>query len=158
MHNNKLNFSYIIPHFLAGMARPGKIDSLNEDLDYLQKLGIKAIISLTETAINQEAVKNYGFHYMHIPVDDFTAPSLNQVLKCMEFIDMMNQANKAVVIHCFAGYGRTGTMLACYLVKQGENAIKAIERVRNKRPLSIQVKSQVEKIFEYEDYINNDHL
>ena len=53
------------------------------------------------------------------------------------------------VVHCDAGIGRTGTMLACYLVSKGYNAEKAIEEVRIKRPGSIETVKQEEVIVKF---------
>jgi hypothetical protein len=47
------------------------------------------------------------------------------------------------MVHCAAGMGRTGTVLACYLVKyQKYSAKDAIEKVRTERPGSIQSEVQ----------------
>ena len=55
------------------------------------------------------------------------------------------------MVHCYWGRGRTGTMLAAYLVKQGHHtARQAITEVRNKRPYSIETYEQEDAIFEYE--------
>ena len=48
----------------------------------------------------------------------------------------------AVVLHCFAGKGRTGTILACYFVEKGMRAEDAIAQVRELRPGSIESFSQ----------------
>ena len=63
---------------------------------------------------------------------------------------------QAVAVHCFHGRGRTGTILACYLVKsRGMKAKDAITYVRRKRPLSVETKEQVETVFVYEQIIKD---
>jgi protein tyrosine/serine phosphatase len=47
-----------------------------------------------------------------------------------------------VAVHCGAGLGRTGTILACYLVSQGSTAKEATQQVRTKRPGSIETLAQ----------------
>ena len=54
-------------------------------------------------------------------------------------------------VHCGGGYGRTGTMLACYLVaKEGYSADEAIEETPRRRHGSIETQSQeqIVKVFE----------
>jgi len=54
------------------------------------------------------------------------------------------------MVHCLAGQGRTGTILASYLVKyQKMSADEAIQKVREERPGSIQSFSQEEIIFQF---------
>ncbi|KAL6076423.1 Dual specificity protein phosphatase 23 [Balamuthia mandrillaris] len=52
-------------------------------------------------------------------------------------------AAAAVAVHCRAGKGRTGTMIACYFIySEGISAEEAIQRVRSLSPLSIETKGQ----------------
>ena len=61
---------------------------------------------------------------------------------------------QGVCVHCMAGVGRTGTMLAVYLVKsRGLSAQQAIQEVRRQRPGSIETQSQEEAVFIYTEYI-----
>jgi atypical dual specificity phosphatase len=55
----------------------------------------------------------------------------------------------AVLMHCQGGYGRTGTMLACYLVSQGWEAEKAMAEARARRPGSIVPWAQQACVVEY---------
>jgi atypical dual specificity phosphatase len=149
-----LNFSYVLPDFLAGMAKPGALDNLGPDLAFLKDEGIKAILSLSETGLDEDTLRESGFQYLHIPIPDFTAPTIEQVEQGIEFLERMIEVErKPVAVHCGAGCGRTGTFLACYFVKQGKLPDEAIHHVRSLRPCSIETGSQRELVYRYADYL-----
>ncbi len=149
-----LNFSFIIPDSVAGMARPGLTGPLTDDLAFLSRQGIKAILSLSETPLEADSVRGNGFSYLHVPVADFTAPTIEKVEKCVDFIErMVSIEDRPVVVHCGAGCGRTGTILACYWVSRGLSADEAVERVRSARPCSIETESQRALIYQYEEHL-----
>ena len=59
------------------------------------------------------------------------------------------------MVHCLAGLGRTGTILACYMIKyQKMSTQDAIDYVREKRHGSIQSYPQEEIIFRFEKSLN----
>ncbi|RJP18125.1 MAG: hypothetical protein C4520_14845 [Candidatus Abyssobacteria bacterium SURF_5] len=149
-----LNFSFVVPGLLAGMARPGTTGSLEQDLIFLQMQGIKALLSLSEAEVDEQTVLQRGFDFLHIPVADFTAPTLKQVEQAMEFVERkIDLEGKPVVIFCGAGCGRTGTFLACYFVKKGKLPEEAIHHVRSIRPCSIETGSQRELIYKYAEHL-----
>ncbi|MDE1724910.1 MAG: dual specificity protein phosphatase family protein, partial [Thaumarchaeota archaeon] len=81
--------------------------------------------------------------YLHVPTEDFSAPDMQQIDEAVEFIQTRIVNNEPVMVHCAAGIGRTGTILACYLVKYHKISAKdAIQKVRKERPGSIQSESQ----------------
>ena len=150
-----LNFSFVVPGTLAGMARPGGSGgSLAEDIAFLKSEGIGAVISLSETPLEEKILKECGLSYLHVPVDDFTPPSIEQVEKCMDFIDRMAYGlRRAVVVHCGAGCGRTGAIIACHYVRKGNTAEQAIECTRTARPCSIETEGQRALVYQYEEYL-----
>ncbi len=54
-----------------------------------------------------------------------------------------------VAVHCAAGLGRTGVVLACYLIDKGLNATNAIARIRRLRPGSIETEDQEKAVEEF---------
>ena len=58
------------------------------------------------------------------------------------------------MVHCSAGLGRTGTMLASYLVQRGSNTAEALAQVRKRRPGSIETADQELAVCDYEVYMN----
>lgn len=140
---NDLNFGWLIDARLAGSGAP--MDA--SELDDLRAKGIQAVVRLAhpETdplVIEHVQVAKAGLEDLHIPVRDFDAPTLEQVQTATGFIQDQLRAGRPVAVSCAAGFGRTGTVLACYLVATGMSATAAIQAVRTKRPGSIETKEQ----------------
>lgn len=126
------NFSWLLESKLAGCARPESEAELNG----LRSEGVRAIISLTGTPLYPEPINRLDFAYLHSHISG--APSLIQLDEIVQFIEEQSAQSKPVVVHCAEGMGRTGTILAAYLVRKGMSADDAISKVREKRPGSIQ--------------------
>ncbi|MEO0600556.1 MAG: NUDIX domain-containing protein [Myxococcota bacterium] len=134
---------------------PGeRVQSLDEDLETLRGLGTTHLLCLVEdaelafldpvetTESRAEAVGRAGLAYLHLPVEDFTAPNPGQIDRALAFADAAVHDGGAVVFHCWAGLGRAGTVLACWLVGQGHSVADAIATTRWVRPGAIQSTSQ----------------
>lgn len=147
------NFSFVIPSVLAGMERPGTFAKLRDDLEYLKQHRISAIVSLTEFPLEKAFVEEFGFRYLHLPVADFTPPTVVQIDQFLAFQRRAEADGLATVVHCGAGLGRTGTMLACALVARGHPAEAAIDRVRTLRPYSIETVEQEDSVREYTEVV-----
>ncbi|MFN8593606.1 MAG: dual specificity protein phosphatase family protein [Thermomicrobiales bacterium] len=124
-------FYWVIDDVLAGCSRPGARGSdLDSDLREIRSHGISALLTLTETPLAVGALERQGLIGMHLPVDDFQAPTTGQMIASLAFIDDAHASNLAVAVHCLAGQGRTGTVLAAYLIRGGLTARDAISEVR----------------------------
>jgi atypical dual specificity phosphatase len=108
---------------------------------------------MTENSLPESWIKNVK--YLHVPTEDFSAPDMKQIDEAVEFIQNRLENNEPVMVHCAAGIGRTGTILACYLVKYEKLSAKdAIKKVRKERPGSIQSESQEIAISLYYKFLN----
>ena len=144
------NFSWLIEEKLAGSGMPTSFD----EFDWVVNQGIKSVITMTENALPETWVE--GVKYLHIPTQDLTAPDMDKIDTAVEFIQKRISNKESVMVHCAAGMGRTGTILACYLIKfQKYSAKNAIEKVRDERPGSIQSEIQEMVIHLYEKHVNN---
>jgi atypical dual specificity phosphatase len=142
-------FSWVEQDTLAAMARPGRERDLEEDLAWLHSAGIRVLVSLTEEPVPEKALEKYGMTGLHLPVEDFTPPTLEQMDRFIGEVDRAKLEDFSLGIHCTAGKGRTGTMLAAYLVTQGLSAEEAIEEIRNLRPGSVETPDQEEQVAEF---------
>lgn len=143
-----LNFSWVIKGRLAGHQAPWSED----DLVWLKKQGIKALVRMAEKAkskVSTIQVKSLGFLDCYEPVGDFTAPTQAQIDKMVIFIGKSLSENRPVGVSCGAGFGRTGTILACYLASTGFGPEAAMSIVRAKRPGSIKTNEQEEAVRAY---------
>jgi atypical dual specificity phosphatase len=132
-------FSWLLEGRLAGMAMPS-----GRPLDWreLRERGVGALVNMTERRWEPADLRDSGLAYLHLPVPDFAPPSAAQVEEFLRFCDEQIDDGRGVVVHCRAGMGRTGTMLACYLVHRGMDSEEAIRLVRARRPGSIETMSQ----------------
>jgi protein-tyrosine phosphatase len=137
------NFGFVLDEKLAGCAHPGRWNSLREALSELaQQRRITAMVTLTEEPLEQEVLEEYGIAWLHLPIEDFGVPALEAAERGVRFVQEEIRHGGRVVVHCHAGYGRTGTFLACCLVAQGHTPAEAIGMVRSLRPGSIETVEQ----------------
>lgn len=144
-------YSWILPGRLAGSGRPGRYAPLEQDLAFLRKEGVDTILSLLESTLNLEAYVEAGFDTHHLPVEDFAAPTLQQIADGCDIIESTIARGGRALVHCNAGIGRTGTILACFLVHQGVEPKAAVQRIRAERPLSLETKEQIDIVTKYSE-------
>ena len=138
------NFSWLIENKLAGSAIPTSID----EIKWIQEQGIKSIVTIREEPLDEDWISE--MNYLHVLSDDMGVPSFDDLKTSVDYVHEKIQNNEPVMVHCLAGLGRTGTILACYLIKYEKmSAEDAIQHVREKRHGSIQSFVQEELIFQY---------
>lgn len=144
------NFSWLLEGRLAGSGMPTSFEEIN----WIRKQGVRSIITMTERGLPDSWVE--GLEYLHIPTEDLSAPDIDKIDAAVDFIHERIENEDPVMVHCAAGIGRTGTILASYLVKyQNFTAKDAIAKIREERPGSIQSESQEMAITFYEKFLKS---
>ena len=151
------NFGWVLEGRLAGAGQiggwEGGDERLEDDLDLLAAQGVKAIVSLTANALPASEVEACDMAYLHLPIQDMQPPSLGDIRTFVQFADGEIEQGRPVMVHCGAGLGRTGTMLASYLVRMGSSAADALTQVRNLRPGSVETAAQERAVYEYAEHL-----
>ena len=142
-------FSWIIESALAAMPVPGRTRPLADDLAFLGSQAITLLVSLTEQPPDPVAIAAAGIEQLHLPVPDFTAPTLEQLDAFVSACAGAHAQQRAVGVHCTAGLGRTGTFIAAYLASRGMTAAAAIAEVRRLRPGSVETAEQEARVAEH---------
>jgi len=144
------NFSWVIEDTLAGSGMP----TSREEVDWIKENGIKAILTLTEDPLPSKWLDNID--YLHIPTVNGSAPDMEDIEHATDFIDKNLKNNRSAMVHCAAGKGRTGTILAAYFMKyKGMDVRNAIEKVREVRPGSVENGSQEIALSLFEKHLKN---
>jgi atypical dual specificity phosphatase len=138
-------FTWIEKPLLAAMPQPEG----PEELEWLRGQGIELLVSLTEDSLRRDWVDAAGLLVFHSPMVDMEAPPLDQLEKCVSAIIRAHERNMGVAVHCGAGLGRTGVVLACYFVDKGLSAANAIARIRRLRPGSVETEDQEQAVADF---------
>lgn len=161
------NFSWVIKDELAGSGLPINF----KQFEWLIKNGISTIVTLREVPLpskwfntNHEVqntklktiVNDNSINYFHLYVEDYNSPTINDLHKTVIYMENQIKTGRKVLVHCAAGKGRTGTLLAAYLLKTDNlSPEESIKKIRNIRPGSIQTKIQEETIYHYYNFLNS---
>ncbi|XP_067677077.1 uncharacterized protein [Haliotis asinina] len=142
-------FSWVVRGKLCALGFPEE----REHLQYLVDHNVGFLVCLTEER-DPDTHGLAGLEKVDIKMKDFSSPNQHQVAKFLSVMDHAAQQHKAVALHCRGGRGRTGTLIACYLVnEEGVSATAALRRTRQLRPGSVETKEQEQAIYDFEKTI-----
>ena len=92
-----------------------------------------------------------GVEVFHSPIPDFSAPSLEELLYLLRWIEAKVREGKKVLIHCIGGCGRSGTVAVAWLMYSQHLSLRqALYRVRRLRPCAVETEEQIELLQELE--------
>ena len=128
---------WVLPgEFLAGeypgAKQPGEA---RKKLTALLDCGVRHIINLMESDERDrqgDRFTPYKFHlkelaqerglrlsFIRFPIPDLGIPTVDIMRAILDDIDRAIDERRPVYLHCLAGIGRTGTIVGCYLIRQG---------------------------------------
>ena len=145
-------FHWIDKGRLAGCGQPGFFSDANEDYRWLFSIGIRHLVCLTETEIAPPKVES-GITSHQFPIVDMSIPIPQDLHRLCKDISSWLTRGEATVVHCKAGLGRTGLVLASYLVFSGIPPIEAIERIRTLCSQYIQTQAQEAFVFQFREQL-----
>lgn len=145
MMNNNPYGIYWVTDALGGMPF--------QDFDSLRAIKniqtVDAIVSLLqhpeeELDLYQKKAAEAEIELFNCPLTDGSVPNEKELDQIIQFIDRQLKEKKTVVVHCKAGRGRTGTIIAAWLIRKGDTFEQAVKTVRTANPLTIESEEQME--------------
>jgi protein-tyrosine phosphatase len=122
---------WVIPNqFLAG-EHPVEIseDLTSARLSALLQVGVRTFVNLTEKREKLQSYsqrvrtmasdKGIGIEVLRIPIPDRHVPPVETLRSILDVIDASIASGQPVFVHCFAGIGRTGTIVGCHPMRHG---------------------------------------
>nr|XP_029511890.1 protein tyrosine phosphatase domain-containing protein 1-like [Oncorhynchus nerka] len=155
---------------LLAMARPStEILEKYNIIEQFTRCGLRTVINLQRPGehascgnplehdsgftYRPEVFMEAGIYFYNFGWKDYGVASLTTILDMVKVMSFAIQEGK-MAVHCHAGLGRTGVLLACYLVFTSRmSADQAILFVRAKRPNSIQTRGQLLCVREFAQFL-----
>lgn len=140
------NAYWVVPgRILAGEYPAFGKDEISRDrIRWLLTSGVKSFLDLTQDG--EYGLRSYvdllrgvqdqeiRISYQRYPVPDMQVPTVGDMISILDHIENEIGNGRKVYLHCYGGRGRTGTVVGCYLVRNGmdgESALAQITRLRS---------------------------
>lgn len=138
---------WVIVDRLGACVNPALSDQAAAELR-VARIGL--LINLHERPDPAELLADLDAEPLHLPVPNSNAPTQEQLARGVAAISETLSSGGRVVVHCGAGLGRTGTLIAAYLVSTGVDADQAIAEVRAARPGSVETDEQERAVHDFQ--------
>lgn len=178
-----LNSHFVTDQIIAS-CRPSE-KAIKEYNLYAQfkKINLRAVFNLQEKyehakcgdfgglqksgfSYDPEKLEKAGFLYFHFPIPDMAPPrSFEYIYNIVIAMDAVANEPKVngelpkFLVHCHAGLGRTGLIIACYLIFKnylGTNVPSIIQFLRKKRPNSLQTQGQIKFVHGFKTFLKSE--
>jgi atypical dual specificity phosphatase len=137
------HFSWVREEILAGMGRPGLLADVDEDLSAIALAGVSMLVTLTEESFPASKLRSFGIHGRHFPIRDMGVPAVGPTIALCRDLERGLRNGERIAVHCAAGLGRTGLILAAMAISRDRiPADAACAAIRALRPGSIQNAAQ----------------
>ncbi len=141
------NFSW----FRDGVLAASGIPATRRSAEWLAKEGIESVLTLTEWVPG--SLLGMGFRLRHVPMRNWMPAPPQKLEEAVGFLAEEVGSGRRSLVHCLSGRGRTGMVLAAYLIAvEGYDAEEAVREVSASRPGSLRNKLQVLAVHEFELY------
>lgn len=90
---------------------------------------------------DKKVARGIGFVLLGVPIKDRTAPTPQHFRVFRGLVEDALSRGK-VLVHCWGGCGRTGTMGAAYWIDRGMSAKDAIDKMRLANPEAMETEGQ----------------
>ena len=135
---------WVVPGKLAAGEYPGTSspETTREKLERFLDAGLRTFIDLTEEhelrhyhSDLEELAAARGVEVQHhrMPIEDLGVPSESQLHAILDLIDRSVTHSVPAYVHCWGGVGRTGTVVGCWLSRNGFAGHAALDRIAQLR-------------------------
>jgi ADP-ribosyl-[dinitrogen reductase] hydrolase len=128
------NSYWVIPGLLLAGEHPGgqSREETRERVQALLAAGIRCFIDLTmpDEVVEYDLELPISIEYIRKPIKDHSIPARREhMLDIQACLEYAMRTRQPTYVHCRAGIGRTGTVIGCFLVEQGQPGNDAMEEL-----------------------------
>lgn len=139
---------WVVPQKLLAGVYPGAAEA-NAHRQKIRQLlagGVRVFLSLMEADETNHEGKHFNPYEREVlaqdpdakcvrfPIVDCNIPTRATMTEILDAIDSYHENGQAVYVHCWGGVGRTGTVVACWLLRKGiampDNVFEVLQELR----------------------------
>jgi predicted protein tyrosine phosphatase len=110
-----------------------------KQVEWIRAKGIDVVLTLTENGLPDTLTDGIPMEFLHISMRDHEVPDPALLGQGAALVQARLDAGKNVLVHCLAGEGRTGCVLAAYEIRErGIGAGEALRILREVKPAFVE--------------------